>query len=301
MDTIQILMSTYNGVNYIDEQIESIRNQKNVNVKILVRDDGSNDGTKEKLDIWAEKGALQWYTNSNLGAAKSFMNLIYNAPEANYYAFCDQDDVWKDNKLYEAIKKIKKYSSDVPVLYSSPTILVDKELNLMKNEPEDKNYSSTFEASLVCSNTSGCTMVFNRCLLEKIQQFKPEFIMMHDGWIHKVCLFLDGVAIRDTESYILYRQHGNNVIGGEKSVFKNWKRRVNSIKKNSCCRSRQLKELYNGYSNIASEEKRNLLYNIAFYKDIPFGKLKLVLNSKIKTQNYKINFYYVMAILLGVF
>ena len=91
---VLILLSTYNGERYIKEQIESLLKQENVKVSILVRDDGSTDGTINILNEYQKQGKLKWYTGENLKPAKSFMNLVENAPEYEYYAFCDQDDVW---------------------------------------------------------------------------------------------------------------------------------------------------------------------------------------------------------------
>ena len=96
MKTVAVLMSTYNGENYIKEQIESIFNQKGVIVKLYVRDDGSKDRTLEILkdyNVNLEKG-------TNIGYIKSFMWLIKNVPFADYYALADQDDVWDEDKLY---------------------------------------------------------------------------------------------------------------------------------------------------------------------------------------------------------
>ena len=118
-EIITVLMSTYNGEKYLREQIESILNQKNVRVQILVRDDGSTDHTHIILDEYQKNGKLNWYTGMNLKSSKSFMNLVTKAPETEYYAFCDQDDVWNNDKLYRAVNKLKSMGNmNIPRLYS---------------------------------------------------------------------------------------------------------------------------------------------------------------------------------------
>ena len=87
MEKVVVLMSTYNGEKYLEEQIKSIINQKDVQVDLFVRDDGSNDTTLEILSKYEKKNILKLYTGQNLKSAYSFMDLIMNAPNSEYYAF----------------------------------------------------------------------------------------------------------------------------------------------------------------------------------------------------------------------
>ena len=115
---IYILLSTYNGEHYLNEQIESLVRQVDVNYKILVRDDGSKDSTHVILNKWQQLGFLTWYRGENIGFAESFMDLVQKAPKADYYAFCDQDDIWLPNKLKAAVEKLELLKSG-PQLYCS--------------------------------------------------------------------------------------------------------------------------------------------------------------------------------------
>lgn len=106
--TVSVLMSTYNGAKYIREQIDSILNQKDVNVELLIRDDGSSDNTAEICKEYQKKNTnIRFYQGENIGVGKSFMELLKKAPEADYYSFSDQDDVWLEDKLSRAVKMIK--------------------------------------------------------------------------------------------------------------------------------------------------------------------------------------------------
>ena len=114
MKSIQVLLSTYNGARYLREQLDSLLSQENVDIKILVRDDGSTDDTIKILNEYQNRGLLAWYTGPNMRPAKSFLNLLIQSPESEVYAFCDQDDVWKPEKMYMAVCQLKTVSTDIP-------------------------------------------------------------------------------------------------------------------------------------------------------------------------------------------
>ena len=117
MDSVVVLMSTYNGERFLEEQIESILKQKDVDVVLYVRDDGSSDRTKQILDEYQRKNAQMLVSyEKNEGVGNSFMDLVYMAPEtSDYYAFADQDDIWRDTKLIEAIKLLKQSGKNLYV------------------------------------------------------------------------------------------------------------------------------------------------------------------------------------------
>ena len=92
MKEITVLMSTYNGEMFIREQIDSILNSKDVELQLLVRDDGSSDQTIPILKSYQTKKKLSFYQGHNVRPAKSFMELLCKAPNSKYYAFSDQDD-----------------------------------------------------------------------------------------------------------------------------------------------------------------------------------------------------------------
>ena len=104
---IAVLMSSYNGEKYIEEQIESIIEQENVVVDLFIRDDGSTDKTKEIITRFQSEN-IHINLDYNIGVVKSFFELIKTADGYDYYALCDQDDVWDKDKLYVAIKHIKE-------------------------------------------------------------------------------------------------------------------------------------------------------------------------------------------------
>ena len=109
MRSVQVLMSTYNGEKYIRRQIDSILNQKDVAIHLLIRDDGSTDSTCEIIRSYAEKYSdqVEVTMGSNIGYKKSFLTLIQLAGDYDYYAFADQDDYWKPDKEIASIRKME--------------------------------------------------------------------------------------------------------------------------------------------------------------------------------------------------
>lgn len=95
---VVILLSIYNGAKFLDKQLESLFKQKtNCNITINYRDDGSTDESINIINLWKDRLSMKECTSSrkcNLGPALSFWELLTTAPEADFYAFCDQDDIW---------------------------------------------------------------------------------------------------------------------------------------------------------------------------------------------------------------
>lgn len=301
MHSVTVLLSTYNGEKYIEEQIHSLMTQKNVKLSILARDDGSTDSTKKILAKYKDEGVLNWYTGRNLKPAYSFLDLINNAPESEYYAFCDQDDVWNDDKMKCAVEALESYgNTKIPRLYCANYQLVDAEL---KNLPDNGHASTTtFDAALVSSCCTGCTVVFNRELLNILRMGTPEVIVMHDDWVHKVCLAVGGTVYYDKAKVLKYRQHGNNADGGVHSVRDKIKGIASRIRNKDCIRSRQLKEINKIYSCIMTDDKRKKLELVADYKeDSVLQKIRLIFSKTICTPYERLNRGFRVAILFGYF
>lgn len=234
MDIVLILLSTYNGEKYLREQIESLIAQEDIYIKILVRDDGSNDDTLLILQEYKDKGVLDFYTGGNLKPARSFMELIFKAPEADYYALCDQDDVWDKHKVSVAVKKLKCQIK--PALYYCAMNIVDQNLNKYGYYFREESKSKSLEYScLFGDEIAGCTMVLNKKLMKAIRIYNPGFITMHDGWIHRICLCVNGEVIGDSNAYIQYRQHGRNTVGMNKrslsQQYEKWRRKEKKLSK----------------------------------------------------------------------
>lgn len=212
MNNTVVLMSTYNGASFLSEQINSVLAQDINDLFLLVRDDGSNDQTCQILQSYDKLSNFHFYKSNNIGVARSFFDLIANAPDAEYYAFADQDDVWDANKLSSAIDLMCKYK-DVPCICYSNARIIDETGNITCEKVYDTNKNYSLVTTLCSCNILGCSMVMNRSLITKLQLVNPKKIIMHDCYVASVCKALGGKIIFDDSCRFSYRQHRNNVIG----------------------------------------------------------------------------------------
>jgi len=217
-----ILLSTYNGVKFLKEQVESALRQDDSFV--YVRDDGSSDGTVEMLRGFRDNGEIILSEGTNLGPAASFIELLRNAPAVDYYAFCDQDDVWKEGKIDAAVRMLERCGDDIKCYYGSYTP-VDRTLKAMGDVHFD-DVPPTLESVLGYNSAVGATMVISRALKDLICSVRRPNVYMHDWWALLVCLTFHGRVLRDEDSYLLYRQHGNNVVGCNRRF---WSRFCNKL------------------------------------------------------------------------
>jgi len=281
---VLVLLSTYNGMKYLPEQLKSLQNQEGVDVDILVRDDKSTDGTVKYLTEYAKRCSnLSFYTGNNLKPCKSFLDLIEKAQKYEYYALCDQDDVWDSDKLFCAIKLIeKKQKKSIPILYFSNLRVVDQNLDIIRISHQKPLIQKNKYSVLVESLPTGCTMVFNDALMMLLKDRIPGYCSMHDTWIYMVCKFF-GEVIYDFEPHISYRQHANNVIGTYKK--KNFKFYYAKLKRMF---DRKLQPRYQNaisfldcYGDMLNPKDREKVCELVHYKDSIFAKMRLLLDKDI--------------------
>lgn len=301
MNKVQILLSTYNGEKYLEEQIKSILNQQDVELSLLIRDDGSKDSTIKIIEkIAKEDSRVKFYTGNNLGPARSFMNLLKQSDKnCEYYAFADQDDAWNQKKIINAINMIKTKENE-PSLYLSALEIVDANLNKIETKLVEGNFC--LEGEIIKNFATGCTMVLNKKLLDIINSYEPKYLIMHDSWITRVCYAIGGNVIIDQNSYIKYRQHSNNTLGykdnGLQKLIRQFKIAfVNEIS----MRANIATELKNGYSELLTEDAKELINNLINYRTDKKAKKWLLNNKDFKTTNSKLNKKMKLSIILNKF
>lgn len=296
MKNILVIMASYNGEKYIEEQLDSIWNQKNVNISILVRDDGSEDKTCKILDKYKKAGKLQWYKGEHLNIAKGYFDLMKKAItyDLDYIAFADQDDRWDEDKLNIAVDRLEKCNNR-PALYYSGQRLVDEKLNLiaLHNLNSQRNLYTRF----ILSDFAGCTGVFNRQLLSEILKYEPEYILMHDTWILKVCLGLGGIVYVDREAHLDYRQHGNNSLGLGRGLIADLKQ----VRQYLCEYNveAQMKELLQGYGDRMITEYKELAEACCIYKHNKKARQLLLNKDVINFYNKGLNLTYDLKVILN--
>lgn len=285
MNIILVLMSTYNGEKYLRQQIDSILKQQDVDVKLLVRDDGSTDGTLAILDEYKSKGLLDYYQGENLKPARSFMYLLQNAPASDYYAFADQDDVWLPEKLSVAINSLKGHEK-VPALYFCQTQLVDENLN--KKDNVIINPYLTFEESLIYQFIGGCTMVMNDKVRCAVNAYYPQYIFMHDIWVYSVVLALGGYIYFDKTPHMLYRQHGRNAVG-QGSVVTEIKRSWKRFSSNAHVRYKIAQELKDGYYDRMPQSNKDAIDLFLQAHGSIANKIRILTNRRMRCASKKTN------------
>lgn len=273
--TVTVVLSTYNGEKYLKDQLDSLLRQKGVKVSILVRDDGSKDETITILNEYQNKGLIKWYTGEHLNVQKGYLDLLKHAPETEYYAFCDQDDVWDDDKLLVAVTELEELPKSRPAIYYCSQRLVDENLKFILNHKIETDRSP--HTNFFISNVAGCTAVFNKKLFNAVNGADPDFVLMHDSWVFKVCLALGGNYYADASSHINYRQHGNNVVGlnaGIKGKIHQAKRYIEVFEI-----QKQLQNLLVCYGDQMIPEYKKLTQELCDY-DKSIGNWLKVLNSR---------------------
>ena len=221
---VVVLMSTYNGKKYIEEQLLSIIEQDYAGcVNVYIRDDGSNDNIEQVIEDFKckyESNTRKIVFDSclNVGVQKSFLHLIQTAPEAEFYFFADQDDVWKKDKISRAVSILKKSNDDICV-YCSDYTIVDNELNLVYEKQVLIDEKTFDPLRLLFFNTfPGCVMGFNNKMMHIVRNMNLSNCMMHDSMVLAVGAAI-GTICYDDYSSILHRIHNDNVVGyGHKKI-----------------------------------------------------------------------------------
>lgn len=262
---LAILMCTYNGAKYLQEQLDSFANQSFKNWHLFVYDDGSNDNTKNLVQTFGQKHPTTFVTNNpNLGFAKNFLNGITITPnDFDFYALSDQDDVWLESKLEKAVSYLKNVETSIPALYCTRSTLVDATCNQIGYSPLFAKKPS-FANALVQSIAGGNTMVFNKAARNLITKVGLDInVVSHDWFIYQLIIGAGGFVHYDSSSEILYRQHDNNLIGSNNGFFARLSR-IKMLLNNSfrAWNDRNIKILQDN-SDLLTKENKNKLHIFA--------------------------------------
>lgn len=291
---IAVIMATYNGEKFLDVQLESILAQKDVEVSLFIYDDQSKDSTMKILDDYMKKHKnIKARVNAeNKRSTKNFLDALFefkDNKEFDYYAFADQDDYWKDDKLITAIKFIEKTGKCT--MYSSNLKVVDRDLvykghNVLPAEYEFSHYDE------ICYNmVTGCTCVFDKAFKDLATKHYPiDDARCHDYWLGLIACYCkeSNYVYNSDSSYILYRQHGNNVVGAKKMSLS--KRIHNFLFKKEDQIIYMLKLLHSTYNDELDEKDKEIIEKFIDYRK---GK-----NKKFLTKNMKCNFNFKLKIRL---
>ncbi|MDB5506239.1 MAG: glycosyl transferase [Devosia sp.] len=219
---VLVLLATYNGAAYLDEQLASIAAQNIAGVDLVASDDGSTDGTLDLLTRWQaqwSKGSFAIRPGPQQGVAANFRSLILcdAALAAEFAAFSDQDDIWLPDHLSRGVAVHRAGDGTRPGLYCERTEIIAEDGTprdfspLFRRQPDFRN-------ALIQSIAGGNTMVFNRTALDLLQEAaRRARFSYHDWWAYMMITGGGGWVHYETEPHVRYRQHGGNLIGENNS------------------------------------------------------------------------------------
>ncbi len=236
MPKVTVLLATYNGAEFVGEQIESILRQTYTNWQLLIRDDSSSDETALILAkyqaLFPDCVVVVDNYGRRLGSALNFNCLLQHAKKERYLMFCDQDDFWISDKIEFTLRQMlaleKKHGESYPLLVHTGFRYVDAGLRIIysKNNFNALKLTNLKLSHLLAQNpVYGCTAMINRALSEIVDAV-PAVAESHDYWIALVASAFGEISYLN-EKTVLYRQHGNNISGSFKdSTFMNRFKRI---------------------------------------------------------------------------
>jgi glycosyltransferase involved in cell wall biosynthesis len=277
VSNIAILMATFNGGDYLEEQIDSLLNQSYKDWTLYIHDDGSSDNTEEIIEKYASKyeNIIQLKYNSTHGSKDNFFSLL-NSVDANYYFFCDQDDVWHKDKIMLSLSKMKELeetNTDKPIIIHTDLFVVDSKLNIINDSfmhytGIHTEFLNTFNECGAASFITGCTMLMNKKAKECII-YPANKATMHDAWITLCTIKANGIIFCIKKPLVYYRQHGSNLLGARSE-------KTNTLSYRIC----HLKYIYElNYKTYV------MLKELGYGSIFKYIKYKMIYKHRIKNQN----------------
>jgi len=210
-------MCTYNGEDFLEDQLDSIEAQDYKNWTLYVNDDGSKDKTLNILKAYQKKWGvkkLHIRRGPQKGFCQNFLQIINDKKiNADLYFLSDQDDVWMPHKLSHILKKISKLDNARPFLYCARTTYISSDAKKILGQSDLFIKPLSLRNAIVQSIAGGNTMAFNNQLKTKAQKYPRADVVSHDWWLYILNELKGGQTLYDLESTILYRQHNRSLIG----------------------------------------------------------------------------------------
>jgi glycosyltransferase involved in cell wall biosynthesis len=229
---VAILLATYNGARFIDQQLESLKRQSGARFELIVSDDGSSDDTLDRVAAFGTQSGwpLTILKGPSKGFAENFRSLILNAPVGcDYYCFCDQDDVWMDDKTKRAIDALSAVSNAAGRLYCGRTQMIDEADATLGLSPLFAK-PPTFRNALVQSIAGGNTMMMDSAAFDAVRRASDQGAFVSHDWLaYQVVSGCGGAVIYDPLPAVLYRQHGGNLVGSNTGASASAKRLVAAL------------------------------------------------------------------------
>jgi len=257
---VHVLLASYNGANYIAEQLDSLMAQDYDNFEVYVFDDGSKDATVEIVRDYQNRYArIHLVEGERRGYPGSFFKLLQECSGADYYCFSDQDDVWLPHKISRAVEMLSQHENEKPLLYFARFAYHDGELNYMRDAdlpPARIDFHKTFFQCYLW----GFSVVINEEMRQLYVGDLPKRTKQKDYWIHLLCGAF-GTFVYDEKICAKHRRHTSNHSQDPTSFirFQIWRFKhfwVNNVFQES---HDLLKEFYEHFAERLPEEKRRAI------------------------------------------
>jgi glycosyltransferase involved in cell wall biosynthesis len=220
-ETVSILLCSADGERFLAQQLESIALQTNSNWRLIASDDSRKILTGRILSSFRQEhaGKVEIRRGPRRGFVANFMSLACDETiSSDYFAFCDQDDIWEPEKLARGCRCLRCFPSEVPALYCSSTSLIDERSRPLGSSRINRRPPG-FTNALVQNLASGNTMIFNQAARRLLAIAGPRVkVPFHDWWLYLLVTGAGGHVIYDPDPTVRYRQHDNNLWGSHRGL-----------------------------------------------------------------------------------
>ena len=222
---VTVLLCTYNGAQFLHEQLASISKQTHQNWRLVISDDGSHDNSLEIVEkAFPDQSRVETRQGPQQGSTKNFMSLITDGHiGGDCFAYCDQDDIWAQDKLERAVSFLGTVSPGTPALYCSKVRIIASDGRHKGFSPNRKRAPS-FCNALVENIAGGNTMVMNKAARNLLIAASVRDVVVHDWWTYILVSGAGGSIHYDHIPSVDYRQHPDNLIGASIGVTASLKR-----------------------------------------------------------------------------
>jgi glycosyltransferase involved in cell wall biosynthesis len=297
---VEILMSTFNGEKFLRQQMDSVLAQKgDFNLKISVRDDGSTDSTCDILKEYQKDINVTF--GENIGVNASIMELVKaSEQDFDYFAFCDQDDIWYDFRINEAVAALSAFEKDEPALWSCMEELTNESLIPYGLMPYPK-YLGDFYNAIIQNKTAGHTQVFNKALRDMYIYYPADKMYVYD-WVLYILASEFGTVCYCDRVCGQYRQHGANSIGYEINPVSQIRRRLKRLLNGDFKHiATQLCYIFEIYENKLPKEHREELYRFLKNRNHILKRIGYAMTTKIKRNSMFESFQFRCLYVLGMY
>ena len=301
---INVLLYSFNGVDYLGEQLQSILKQDitdKAEIKISVFDDGSTDRTRDILERYHNEGKLDFIEGNGVGKTKGFWELMKKAEDADFFAFSEQDDVWFHEKLSRAVKYLETQAildgeetevADGPLLYVSDYTVTNAKLKPIRfNRSKACKYSDV-EHNLLYSSSPECTFVFNNAARQKMikSDVNAFYADMYDDLAKKI-INLTGKVVIDRVPTVYMRKNkgdkfGIEYYGGLFGAVKLYKELYFGKTLNAKSETAKALEIVFAEDITDDSRKKEALKQVGGYRDDQVNRERLLQNSRFVVGDY---------------